>query len=82
MRVNVKNRGFRRDVRDYEQRVPKTRWELMKNSGIKGKYETRTEELVSGGLDGKRGWKEMSRVMMMAATKEVCGVTRREVASP
>ena len=34
MRMNVKNRRFRRGVHDREQRVPRIRWERLKDSEI------------------------------------------------
>ena len=82
MRVNVKkNIRFRRGGQDRERRVPGIRRERLKEREVKEEYERRTEDLMREGEGEERGWKEMTGVMVTAA-KEVCRVTRREVANP
>ena len=57
LRVNMKNRRFRRGVHDHEKGVSRIRWERLKDSAIKEEYERRTEETaIRDGAKEKKCW--------------------------
>ena len=50
------------------------------NDKIKEEYDRRTEELINDEANSEKRWKEMTGVMITVA-REVCGMTRSEVAN-
>ena len=82
MKVKVRNKRWRTE-RTNENRVPRIKWEVLKDEEKKMEYERRTSELVQEEARGEMNeeWKKMTRVMIEAA-KEVCGEVSRPVANP
>ena len=82
MRIRVSERRWRVQG-GREGRVPRIRWELLAEEEKKREYAERTRELLDEVEEGavEEPWGRVSGVMMRAA-REVCGVVRREVASP
>ena len=82
MRVKVNKKRWR-NVRERERRVPRIKWECLKEEGKKEEYMLKTSELMRDEERGEREeeWKRLSNVMTEAA-KDVCGVVTREVANP
>ena len=82
MRVKVNKKRWR-NVRERERRVPRIKWECLKEEGKKEEYMLKTSELMRDEERGEREgeWKRLSDVMTEAA-KDVCGVVTREVVNP
>jgi hypothetical protein len=82
MKLRVRSKKWRVEGGN-ARRVPRIKWEVMKEEEKKREYERRTRELVQeeSKEEVKDEWKKMTKVMMQAA-REVCGVVTREVANP
>ena len=66
-----------------EKRMPRIKWECLKEEGKREEYMLKTSELMRDEESGEREgeWKRLSKVMTEAA-KDVCGVVTREVCNP
>ena len=66
-----------------ERRMPRVRWERLREEEVREAYKARTEVLIEGTGEVVEGeeWKKICGVMIEAAV-EVCGVERRKVQNP
>ena len=86
MGVDIRRRKWRRDYT--RRKVPKVRWELMKNEEIRRRYEeevgrrlreVKEEEGEEDGRSTKYG--RLAECAVLAA-KEICGVEEKSVENP
>ncbi|KAI8486755.1 hypothetical protein Bbelb_355030 [Branchiostoma belcheri] len=82
LRVRVTRKKWRANGRS-ESRVPRIKWEVLKDEEKKKEYEERTRALLyeKEWEENVCEWKKVSEVMLRAA-KEVCGEVEGKVKNP